>query len=120
MESFITKAHKRISDLCRRQGLNVNDEEPVGRFSIDIYLPEWHLGIEVDGPTHSPRKDERRDGELWADYGLPILRLRHDTALDPAWELIEAFIVGHHPTVEARKRLWLQKRAANPSQLPLV
>lgn len=116
METFITKAHKRISDLCRRNRLEILDEEPVGRFRIDIYLPEWHLGVEVDGPTHSPLKDEQRDGELWREYGLPILRLPHDVTLETAWQMIVWFIEGHHTHTESRKRLWREKRSSpNPS-----
>ena len=113
METFLTQAHKRIVQLVQKgMEQDVDVEEPIGRFRIDIYLPEYHIGIEVDGPTHSPRKDEERDGELWADYGLPILRLPHNVTLQAANDVIEAFITGHYATIEARKNLWLQKRSS--------
>jgi very-short-patch-repair endonuclease len=78
-------------------------EEPFSPYAIDIYLPEWHLGIEVDGPGHSPKKDAYRDGFLCKEYFLPVLRLKADILLPDAIKKIEDFIVQWATTSEERK-----------------
>ena len=45
-------------------------------FELDLYLPEWHLCIEIDGPYHGPKRDGRRDRFLMERYALPTLRIK--------------------------------------------
>lgn len=45
-------------------------------YELDVYLPEWHLCIEIDGPQHGPKRDGKRDDYLRDEYGIPTLRLK--------------------------------------------
>ena len=48
-------------------------QAPVGPYVLDFYSPRWKLGIELDGPFHSPESDAERDAFLSA-RGIQILR----------------------------------------------
>lgn len=55
-------------------------ETPHGTYWLDIYLPDYHAAIEVDGPQHSRRRDRRRDGRVWASW-VPVMRVSHEFVL---------------------------------------
>lgn len=49
-----------------------------GRFTVDAYLPEYHLAFEADGDYwHSFKKesDASRDAYLLSKFNLPVVRL---------------------------------------------
>ena len=52
-------------------------EEPVLSYLIDVYLPEWDLGIELDGPHHSPKRDAIRDENIFKASGIKIIRFKN-------------------------------------------
>lgn len=61
-------------------GLIVELEKQFGTKFVDIYLPEYNLGVEADGevwhnpPFGSPEKDAKRDAKLLEKFGLCIAR----------------------------------------------
>ena len=71
----LTEPHKALIDIIQELGFEVIAEYPVGAYKLDCYLPLVHVGIEADGPMHSRRRDEKRDGQLLDKHCLPILRL---------------------------------------------
>lgn len=75
--------------------------------SLDIYLPEWHLAVEVDGPLHAPRLDAERDAMMLEMYGIHTLRI---PIKDAVWcdKAILAFIEEHAETAAERKSIWHQ------------
>lgn len=67
--------HRRVEQILDTMGISYISEHPFPPYTVDIYLPEWRLGIEIDGPLHSKAKDKVRDNYLDAWYQVPILRL---------------------------------------------
>jgi very-short-patch-repair endonuclease len=72
---FRSKPHRRIESILEEMNINFDSEKPFPPYSVDIYLPEWHLGIEADGPYHSKNKDKGRDTWLNERFGLILLRI---------------------------------------------
>jgi len=75
-----TDAEKKLwSTLRDRQlaGIKFRRQFPVGKYIIDFYSPEHHLGLEADGGQHYENRsqvyDETRTTEL-AKHGVRILR----------------------------------------------
>ena len=74
-----------------RLGIPYADEYPVGRRDCDIYLPDLKRLVEIDGPTHLRRADERRDAEIMAERpDLNIVHVKVGTPVSEAMELILA------------------------------
>jgi len=73
----MTKPHVKIIRMVRELKLSYKVEEPFGKYWIDVYLPEFHIGIEADGPYHFRKRDEKRDKFLFDEYALPVLRIGH-------------------------------------------
>lgn len=97
--------HKRIEKILDGMDINYSSEERFAPYTLDLYLPEWHLAIEVDGPAHSAKKDEVRDQWFLEFHGIPTLRLDAKvwhTHLYIQAKII-AFIEQHADTVETRK-----------------
>jgi len=51
------------------------EEYQIGRRSVDIYIPDLYRIVEVDGPTHYPKKDRVRDAEILSQR--PELQIVH-------------------------------------------
>lgn len=89
--------------------INYVSEQSFHPYTVDIYLPEWHLALEIDGPFHVAQCDRHRDKYLWNYYGLPIIRFNIVNHLIKREELerkVTEFIEKHEPTVKVRKALW--------------
>ena len=68
--------------VCRwltEAGISYMEEYPVGRWSLDIYLREANLGIEVDGPQHNRKKDAERDQQIFEEFDISIIRIKVGT-----------------------------------------
>ena len=70
----LTEAHQKVSRRLERLGYSIMEEVPFPPYTIDIYIPDYHLGVEVDGPHHQEKKDRKRDNFLMETYELPIIR----------------------------------------------
>lgn len=102
--------HRRVEKILDKQlGLsNYLSEQPFPPYTVDIYFPEWHVAIEVDGPLHSDKKDKIRDQYLETFYGLKIMRIdvavwHSDIAIRT--EILE-WLEWNCEDVDARKHLW--------------
>lgn len=82
--------HRELVRFLQSKGVLVSEEHQFGPYSVDIYLPEFGLALEVDGPTHSlsRKKDALRDAYLKRQYGLNVLRVKEGTPKAAAWEEI--------------------------------
>lgn len=67
--------HRRVEKILDKMGISYISEYPFPPYTVDVYLPEWRLCIEIDGPLHSKAKDKVRDNYLEAWYLLPVLRI---------------------------------------------
>ena len=100
-----TRPHRDLEHLLSEMELSHLSEVPVAGYVLDIYLTEWHLAIEVDGPTHTTYslRDRARDKRL-LDVGIPTLRIKANYVKTPGTRAaIETFIVAEAPTTKERK-----------------
>lgn len=97
--------HRRVEAILDEMDINYSSEERFVPYTLDIYLPEWHLAIEIDGPGHSVKRDGVRDKWFLEAHGIPTLRL--DAKIwqgkNPIKERIIQFIEEHAETVDSRK-----------------
>ena len=56
-------------------GIGTVLEQPFGAYSVDIFIPDLDLGIEVDGPYHLKKRDLKRDEYLKQIHGVDIWRI---------------------------------------------
>lgn len=107
LETFLTDAQVAAIDHLESAGVGVLEEVPFPPYRVDIYLPEYHAGVEVDGPQHAVRADTRRDKELLEIYLLPIFRVKAEDARHPErWgKELEAFL---SRAAETKKNRWEQ------------
>ena len=71
----LTDIHRKVSKRIERLGISVGDEVPFPPYTVDIYLDEYHVAVEVDGPHHREKKDRARDASLWDRYRLYVLHI---------------------------------------------
>lgn len=77
-----SKGHKRIENLLRLNNINFIHEYKIERYSIDIFLIDYNICLEIDGEYWHKRddtikKDIKRDNYL-RRKGYKIIRLWHD------------------------------------------
>lgn len=72
----MSKAESTVEKWLLDERISFTREEPCLSYSLDFYLPEWHLCIEVDGPYihHIASKNMRRDAKV-RGRGVVTLRL---------------------------------------------
>lgn len=108
----MTKPHKLMHSLLRQMGFEVIDEQQVGRFSLDCYVPEVHCGFECDGKrfhagVKKSRRDRDRDEWIFDNAGIPILRIQADALQWKLWATLEPqiidFIDRFADTIEERR-----------------
>lgn len=100
------KAVKQLED----KGIGTELEAFFPPFSVDIYISEWHVGVEVDGPYHKIRKkrDKERDKILFEEYGLITYRVNVRDVDRKKSKWVDSFLAvaeTHIDTVEARFEL---------------
>lgn len=71
----LTDIHRKVVRRLERINISCMVEVDFPPYRIDIYIPDAHIGIEVDGPHHNKKKDKNRDKYLLDTYNLPIIRL---------------------------------------------
>lgn len=114
-----TRFEARVADALIAAGYsietNVLFESPGLTLELDVYLPQYHVGIELNGPIHVLRahRDSRRLAHLNKTHNLPVLTLSYDEL--PKEELdakrlpkrvrkkIDGFIKLWKPTAEERR-----------------
>lgn len=81
--------HRTLCQWLSDLGISYTEEYPVGRWSLDIYIGEMNLGVEVDGKGwHSPKKDAIRDAAILEQFEIPIIRIPVGTLKNKALEAI--------------------------------
>lgn len=104
-----TRPHRRVEKFLEELGLNyVSEFNEFQPYQLDIYLPEWHLAVEVDGPYHRKKHDKVRDQWMRERYGVETLRLSlRVLTKNKVQDSVVKFIEQHADTTEARKQKWL-------------
>lgn len=79
---------------CRRlQGLRFRQQHIALGYILDFYCPEYRLAIELDGSTHVPERDAKRD-MLLAVWRVLTLRFPNNKPTDEILTAVSATIRG--------------------------
>jgi very-short-patch-repair endonuclease len=86
----MTRTHRMLSEALRRQGVRHANEKHFHPscwdygYTADIYLPQYHVVIEVDGPSHNgrERRDRIRDKKFSEDLSIKTIRIK-DAEIEP-------------------------------------
>jgi len=70
-----------VETWINRLGFRTDLETVFGEYSVDIFVPELQIAVEVDSPYHKFKKrDKKRDIKLKEEHGLKAV-LRVDVAI---------------------------------------
>jgi len=70
-----TKHQRLVNRWIVDIGIGTQLEYEVGKYFIDIYVPDLLLGVEVDGPWHLHRRDKKRDAYILETHGIEVWRI---------------------------------------------
>lgn len=108
--SYRSNPHRRVEKALHKMGVAfMSENEEFPPYRLDIYLPDYHAAIEVDGPSHSYKKDKARDTWMLERYFVPTLRIKTKGPWQSHAKLeseILAFLEEHTEDVEERKYKW--------------
>ncbi len=78
--------HRQVCKWLDDFGIGYIEEYAVGQYSVDIYLPDTKMGVEIDGPHHAmtKRTDMVRDAAIERATGMKIVRIKVGTRKDKA------------------------------------
>jgi len=68
----MTDLHVDVIRALERMGVGLMYEVPFPPYTVDIYVPNAHAAVEVDGPQHSNKRDRERDDWLTGTYNLCV------------------------------------------------
>jgi len=71
----LTDIHRKVIRRLERLDIPCMAEIDFPPYRVDIYIPDAHMVVEVDGPHHVLAKDEKRDVYLYETYNLPVVRI---------------------------------------------
>ena len=66
-----------VASWIKEAGFGTTLEEDFPPYVVDVYIPDLHLGIELDGPHHFRKQDAIRDENLLSEYNLEIWRFNN-------------------------------------------
>ena len=92
-----TGIHRKMRDFIRIVGFRYEEEYKVfgTYYFIDFYVPEFHMGIECDGPYHSRKKDEKRDKKIKETSGIIIYRFSQEAINKGGEKIIVPVLIAH-------------------------
>ncbi len=102
--TILTDAHLAVIRELERHGMGLLEEVEFPPYRADIYLPAYHVLVEVDGAQHNMRADRKRDRELNAEYSLYVFHVAAADAKAPTkWlESLSLFLDYVQPTRDER------------------
>lgn len=75
MTTVVSDFHAKVMKWVENQGIGVQEEVDFPPYRVDIYLPDFHAAVEVDGPQHAEKRDARRDNLLGRQYQLVVFHI---------------------------------------------
>ena len=102
--TVLSAAHKKVIKQLENWGIQLMEEVDFPPYRADCYLPDIHVVIEVDGPHHSKKADEKRDAEFLKCFFLPTFRIKtKDATHSERWKSeLFAFLNKHAWTATER------------------
>ena len=95
--TVLSAAHKKVIKFLEKWGIELMEEVDFPPYRVDIFVPEVHVVIEVDGPHHSKKANEKRDKKLLEEYLLPTFRIdASDVRTSKNWEDALFLFFGEH------------------------
>ena len=107
-ETTRSAPHRRVERILDGMSIMYESESPFPPYSVDIYLGEFHAGLEIDGPQHSAKKDGIRDANLLEKYFLPVMHMPIDLSVEDVKKSVTNFIELIAESTEVRKWQWRQ------------
>lgn len=107
-ETTRSAPHRRVERILSQMSIMYESESPFPPYSVDIYLGEFHAGLEIDGPHHSAKKDGIRDANLLREYFLPVMHIPTDLPVEDVKKSVITFIELVAESTEERKKAWRQ------------
>lgn len=91
---IMTDSHIKLIKLLESKGLELMEEVDFPPFKVDVYLPDYHVAIECDGPQHTKKKDIKRDRELGDKYQLLVFHVTTSmlAKTEATWAAIQNFL----------------------------
>ena len=68
----------KLEKLINELGFRTVLELEIGKYFVDIYLPELEVACEYDGMGHFRKRDERRDRDIKNNYGITVIRFEKE------------------------------------------
>lgn len=107
-----SRPHRRVENILNDMGVSFMSEVAYfPPYKLDIFLPKYHLCIEVDGPYHLRKHDKTRDEWMRQRYGIETMRIKAKGKWLSQGKLekdIKDFIVEWQNDIEERKAIWRQ------------
>jgi very-short-patch-repair endonuclease len=69
-QCFYTPKQLEVESWINEFGLRTQLEKIVGQYSVDIFIPEINMVVEVDGKQHYKKEIERRDKVLKEEFEI--------------------------------------------------
>ena len=109
--TVLSTAHKKVIKLLEKWGIELMEEVDFPPYRADIYIPDVHVVVEVDGPHHSKKSNEKRDTNRLEQYLLPTFRIKtKDVDHLECWKSeLFAFLNKHAWTTEFRREICMPK-----------
>jgi very-short-patch-repair endonuclease len=73
--TVVSEVHAKVIHFLESRGVQLIEEVPFPPYTVDIYIPDYHIAVEVDGPQHSKKNDTKRDKVLIKEYKLWMFRV---------------------------------------------
>ncbi len=111
METTRTGWHRKVETWLDQLGVRYDSEvTDFPPYSADIYLPDSHIILEIDGPQHLLERDKRRDDILCERYGVVVIHFNARKGLIKSATVarIENAILSHTETIEERKSIFVE------------
>ena len=68
--------HATVTRWLSERGVSYVEEYAAGPYTLDIYIPDQRLGVEIDGPQHNRRADFERDKLILDRLYIRIVRIK--------------------------------------------
>nr|WP_254912975.1 endonuclease domain-containing protein [Novosphingobium sp. B 225] len=94
----------------RFMGLKFRRQYVIGNRIVDFFCPARGLAIEIDGDTHDPERDARRDLALLRLSGFRVVRFsNHDVMSN-----LDGVLLSLKMALEQQPERWPNRRAHHP------
>ena len=70
-----TAGQLKLEKILKSMGFQTVLEYPVDQYKLDVFLPNYNIGFEYDGPFHWKKRDQKRDAQIKEKHDIMIMRV---------------------------------------------